>query len=211
MTPEYFTEAYMDSIAPYIAPLDTEARTVYVEEGEECIPLRAEHGVDAPAFLSLVKNIGIYLNASTGSGFTSDYQKIQVTDTITLYSFQLPGGGNLNVFDTPDGKMVLDTGYGCFYKDCEKMLESLGLDGFFDTRVVICTHGDADHCGASGYFAVKPLMHPTTKELLDVGTRGYGSPNGLEVLEAFYTTTINTFSRMNVPEDVIECETMPVG
>ena len=107
--------------------------------------------------------------------------------------------------------MVLDTGYGCFFNDCDKMLEKVGVDGFFDTIVVICTHADADHCGAAGYFKMMPLMHPTCKAILDAGTRNYGSVNNLDLLEKFYTTSINTMSRMNVPDKVIECGTEPIG
>ncbi len=212
MTPEYFTEEFMASMAPYLAPLSQEQLQEYIEEGEESIKIRSSQGVSGEEYLALVKGIGTYLEANTGEYFTSDYQKFSLTPNITFYSFQLPGGGNLNIFDAgEDGKMVLDTGYGCFYHDCDKMLEKVGVDGFFDTRVVICTHADADHCGASGYFPMMPLMHPTTKAILDVGTRNYGSVNDLDLLEKFYTTSINTMSRMNVPDKVIECGTEAIG
>lgn len=212
MTPEYFTREFMADIASYLSPLSAQELQEYVEEGEEAIKIRTPQGVSGEQYLALVKGIGDYLGANTGKNFTSDYQKFQLTDTITFYSFQLPGGGNLNVFDSgKTGKMVLDTGYGCFYKDCETMLEKIGADGFADTFAVICTHADADHCGASGYFPVKPVMHPTCKAILDAGTRNYGSVNDLDLLEKFYTTSINTMSRMNIPEKVIECDTEPLG
>ena len=56
-----------------------------------------------------------------------------------------------------------------------------------------------------------PLMHPTCKAILDAGTRNHGSVNNLDLLEKFYTTSINTMSRMNVPDKVIECGTEPIG
>lgn len=212
MTPKYFTKEYMETIKDYIAPLSEEEIQTYIEEGEQAIQIRATEGVSAEQFLALVKGIGDHLKANTGKNFTADYQKFQLTNNIALYSVQLPGGGNLNMFDAhEDGKMILDTGYGCFYKDCEEMLETIGADGFFDVRVVICTHGDADHCGASGYFPGLPLMHPTTKRLLESGTRNYGSENNLDLLEKFYTTSINTMSRMNVPDKVLECDTTVMG
>lgn len=73
-------------------------------------------------------------------------QKIRLSEGRELWSVQLPGGGNVNLFRTPDGDMVLDTGYGCCYDDVEKMLHSLGIDGFAHVKKVICTHADADHC-----------------------------------------------------------------
>ena len=212
MIPEYFTREFMAKMALYLSPLNKKELNEYVKEGEEAIRIREPQGISPEKYLELVKGIGDYLGANTGKNFTSDYQKIPLTANITFYSFQLPGGGNLNIFDAgEDGKMVLDTGYGCFFNDCDKMLEKVGVDGFFDTRVVICTHADADHCGAAGYFKMMPLMHPTCKAILDAGTRNYGSVNDLDLLEKFYTTSINTMSRMNVPDKVIECGTEPIG
>ncbi len=212
MIPEYFTREFMAKMALYLSPLNKKELNEYVKEGEEAIRIREPQGISPEKYLELVKGIGDYLGANTGKNFTSDYQKIPLTANITFYSFQLPGGGNLNIFDAgEDGKMVLDTGYGCFFNDCDKMLEKVGVDGFFDTRVVICTHADADHCGAAGYFKMMPLMHPTCKAILDAGTRNYGSVNNLDLLEKFYTTSINTMSRMNVPDKVIECGTEPIG
>ena len=212
MTTEYFTREFMAKMDLYLSPLSEKELSEYVKEGEEAIRIREPQGISPEKYLELVKGIGDYLGANTGKNFTSDYQKIPLTSNITFYSFQLPGGGNLNIFDAgEDGKMVLDTGYGCFYHDCDKMLEKVGVDGFFDTRVVICTHADADHCGASGYFSTMPLMHPTCKAILDAGTRNHGSVNNLDLLEKFYTTSINTMSRMNVPDKVIECGTEPIG
>lgn len=212
MTTEYFTREFMSKMALYLSPLNKKELNEYVKEGEEAIKIREPQGISPEKYLELVKGIGDYLGANTGKNFTSDYQKIPLTANITFYSFQLPGGGNLNIFDAgEDGKMVLDTGYGCFFNDCDKMLEKVGVDGFFDTRVVICTHADADHCGAAGYFKMMPLMHPTCKAILDAGTRNYGSVNNLDLLEKFYTTSINTMSRMNVPDKVIECGTEPIG
>ena len=202
---------FLERIAPYIEPLTDERRAEYIAEGEESIRIREREGLSPREYLDLVENIGLYLDKTTCEGFDSHYQKIPLSKDKTLLVIQLPGGGNMNVFQTPEGKMILDTGYGCYYKDCERMLKTIGEGDFSDVKVVVCTHGDADHCGASGYFPVTPVMHPVTKALLESGTRGYASPNGREILEKFYTTTINTYSRMNVPETVRCCKTEPVG
>jgi glyoxylase-like metal-dependent hydrolase (beta-lactamase superfamily II) len=201
---------FLARIAPYIEPLSDEERAIYIAEGEESVKIREKEGLPPEDYLQLVENIGLYLGKTSGEGFSSDYQKISLPGSKTLLVIQLPGGGNLNVFLTPAGKMILDTGYGCYYKDCEKMITSIGAGDFSDVKFVVCTHGDADHCGASGYFPVPPVMHPVTRALLDSGTRGYASPNGKELLEKFYTTTINTYSRMFVPDKVRLCKTEPI-
>ncbi|MDO5843859.1 MAG: MBL fold metallo-hydrolase [Methanocorpusculum sp.] len=211
MPQKYFDGKFISKISSYTKPLTKSEIDTYICEGEECAALRSLKGVEPEEFKNLVENVGKYLGENSGKGFTSDYQSFKLSDDIELWSFELPGGGNLYLIDLPEGKMIIDTGYGCFFKDCKKMVESLVYKGFSDVRAVICTHGDADHCGASGYFDVPPVMHPITKALLESGTRGYHSPNGLEVLEKFYTTTINTFSRMNIPEKIITLDTEPLS
>lgn len=207
----YLSNEFKEAIDAYIAPLSPEEKETYYRQGEESIAIREKEGIAAESYRNLIKGIGDYLAATSGDKFISEYQKIQVTDAISLYSFQLPGGGNLNVFVTPEGKMVIDTGYGIYHDDCERMLKSLSLGGYEDIRSVVCTHGDADHCGASGYYPVPPLMHPVTKALLDSGTRAYGSHCPKPLLEQFYTTSINTMSRMYVPDKVIEQSTVAIG
>ncbi|HJJ31566.1 MAG TPA: MBL fold metallo-hydrolase [Methanocorpusculum sp.] len=208
----HFTQKFKEAVSGYLSSLSDTEKNSYFSEGEEAVSIREKEGVEPHRFLSLVKEIGDYLFSHSGKNFTADYQKFPIAENIMFYSFQLPGGGNLNVFYTPEGKLVIDTGYGCFARDCENMLRRLGLGSFSDVKSLICTHGDADHCGASGYFPVRPLMHPVTKALLASGTRCYAAAhNGKELLEKFYTTSINTISRMFMPQSVIETETKPLG
>lgn len=211
MIPKYFTPEFVAKIGRNITSLTPGDVKTYIKEAEEAVKVRAAEGLEGTKYLELVETIGTYLKGNSGKDFTSDYQEFAISDDIRLFSFELPGGGNLYVFLTPEGKMILDTGYGYFYKDCENMMKNLGLGDFSDVKVVVCTHGDADHCGASGHFAVPPVMHPVTKALLDSGTRNYHSHNSLELLEKVYTTTINTFSKMKISKDVILCKTEEIA
>ena len=211
MEPKYFTPAFMEKIADFTAPLSKEELDTYITEGDVSAEIRDREGLGALSYLELVETIGTYLLDTSGKNFTSDYREFAITEDIRLFSFELPGGGNLYLFMTPSGKMIVDTGYGCYFKDCEKMISALGLGDFSDVNCVVCTHGDADHCGASGYFQTAPLMHPITKALLDSGTRNYHSQNTLGLLEKAYTTAINTFSRMYVPETVRLCRTEKIA
>lgn len=203
--------AALKTAAANYLPESKEELSVFLRELKECTVIRAKEGLSSLAYLDLIKKIITVLSAYAGINFVSDYQKLSVTDSITFYSFQLPGGGNLNLFDTPEGKLVVDTGYGCFFESCREMAGHLGLGDFSDVKKVICTHGDTDHCGASGYFAPPPLMHPVTKALIDAGSRGYGTPNGREIPEKVYTTVINTLSGQKVSDSVILTGTEPLA
>ncbi|MDU9376775.1 hypothetical protein McpSp1_14020 [Methanocorpusculaceae archaeon Sp1] len=205
----YIDETFQQRIRPYISILNDKEAEEYFKETEEAVEQLVELGKDPKEALQIMENIGLYLSANSGKNFTADYQKISLSNDRELWSIQLPGGGNVNLFRTPEGNMILDTGYGCCYHDVETMLKTLGIDGFADVKKVVCTHADADHCGAAGFLPVKPIMHPVTKQILDAGTRGFGSNTDHKQLERSYTTTINTFSKMNVPEDVELCSTTP--
>ncbi|HJK08150.1 MAG TPA: MBL fold metallo-hydrolase [Methanocorpusculum sp.] len=207
----YIDETFQQRIRPYIDILNNEEAKQYFAEAETAVEHLVSLGKDPAEVLQIMENIGLYLSGNSGKNFTADYQRIQLSEGRELWSIQLPGGGNVNLFRTPEGDMVLDTGYGCCYHDVEKMLRTLGIDGFTHVKKVICTHADADHCGAAGFLPATPLMHPVTKQILDAGTRGFGSENRHEDLERAYTTTINTFSKMNIPKTVELCSTEPKG
>ena len=179
----YIDETCQQRIRPNMDILNNEKAKQYFAEAETAVEHLVSLGKDPAEVLQIMENIGLYLSGNSGKNFTADYQRIQLSEGRELWSIQLPGGGNVNLFRTPEGDMVLDTGYGCCYHDVEKMLRTLGIDGFTHVKKVICTHADADHCGAAGFLPATPLMHPVTKQILDAGTRGFGSENRHEDLE----------------------------
>ncbi len=97
---------FLARIAPYIEPLTAEERAEYIAEGEVSVKIREREGISPKDYLQLVENICLYLGKTTGEGFESNYQKIPLENGKTLLVIQLPGGGNLNVFLTPEGKMI---------------------------------------------------------------------------------------------------------
>lgn len=204
----YIDDAYQQRIRPYITQLSNEEAESYFTDVEHAIEQLAALGKDPQEVLAITERIGRYLTDNSGANFTADYQILPLSRG-ELWAVQLPGGGNIYLIHLPEGDMVIDTGYGCCYHDAETMLKTLGIDGFSNVKTVVCTHADADHCGASGYLPVPPLMHPVTREILEAGTRGFGSATRHEDLERTYTTTINTFSGMHLAENPTLCATEP--
>jgi glyoxylase-like metal-dependent hydrolase (beta-lactamase superfamily II) len=205
----YIDKPFQQWLRSYMEILDDIKAKQYFVEVEAAIERLIAIGKDPQKVLQIMENVGLYLSENSGENFTADYQKIQLSEDCEFWSIQLPGGGNINLFRTPDDDMVIDTGYGCYYYDVERMLRTFGIDGFVHVKKVICTHADADHCGGAGFLPAIPLMHPVTKRILDAGTRGFGSDTSNEDLDRVYTTTINILSKMNMPECVDLCETKP--
>ncbi|MDG6256579.1 MAG: MBL fold metallo-hydrolase [Methanomicrobiaceae archaeon] len=159
-------------------------------------------GKDPLEVFDNILQTGTTLKNTTGEGFYCDVQRIDIDAATTLYCFQMPGGGNIFLFDGADEQVMVDTGYGIYHADVLRMLQAMGLgDGSRITRIII-THADADHCGAGGLFAAPACMHRGTQEIIREANRAYGSASQDSILEEVYTTMINLFSRFSPPEAV---------
>jgi len=161
-----------------------------------------EYGKEYEDTLEQILQNGRRLAETTGEGFFADVQKIPVAPGIWLYCFQLPGGGSIFVIDTPDGRIMVDTGYGIYHEDVMRMFSHYGLAGEPGFSRIILTHGDTDHCGAAGYFTAPVWTHEGTWNVIKTNNRAYGACSEDLVYEQVYTVMINLFARMHPPETV---------
>jgi glyoxylase-like metal-dependent hydrolase (beta-lactamase superfamily II) len=161
-----------------------------------------DRGNDPMKVFESVLATGRTMLETTGDRFYADVQKVWVSDGTTIFCFQMPCGGNIFVIDTPDEKVMVDTGYGIYHDDVMNMLSHNGLCDDRQFSRIIVTHADADHCGASGYFPAPVMMHKGTLSIIEKNNRAYGSRSEHSVLEAFYTNMINLFSRFRTPSEV---------
>ncbi|HJK01369.1 MAG TPA: MBL fold metallo-hydrolase [Methanocorpusculum sp.] len=205
----YIDKTFQLRMRPYIKILNEGEIKKYFEKVGIALEQLKKIGKKPGDVLKIMEDIGLCLSRTSGKNFTSDYQKIDLSKGRELWAIQLPCGGNLNLIRTSEGDIVLDTGYGYYFDDVNKMLYTLGIEGFTHVKKVICTHADADHCGAAGYLPAIPFMHPVTKQILDTGTRRFGSNHLNKELEWIFTTTINIFSKTNIPDIVDLCKTEP--
>ncbi len=162
-----------------------------------------EYGKEYEDVLEQILLNGKRLKETTGVGFYADVQKVVISDSMILYCFQLPGGGSIFVIDTPDERIMIDTGYGIYHSDVLRMFAAYGLGGVDDFTRIILTHGDTDHCGAAGFFHAPVYAHAGTWEIIKSNNRAYGASSQDVVLEQVYTVMINLFARMTPPSDVI--------
>ncbi|HDQ08725.1 MAG TPA: MBL fold metallo-hydrolase [Methanoculleus sp.] len=158
-------------------------------------------GEDPKAVFRNVLEAGEYIRETCGDGFYADVQQFEASEEVTIYAFQLPGGGNIYLFRTLDGLVMLDTGYAVYHPDVMRMLPAYGLNLHEGLSRIIISHGDADHCGAGGFFDVPALMHPATLAIIRSGNRAWGSVNESLVLEEVYTTMIALYSRWHPPAE----------
>lgn len=158
-------------------------------------------GEDPKTVFRNVLEAGEYIAATCGEGFYADVQVLDLSREVTVYAIQLPGGGNIYLFRTLDGFEMLDTGYAVYHADVMQLFTAYGLPVAEQLTRIITSHGDADHCGAGGFFDVPAIMHPATREIIRTGNRAWGSRNEDMVLEEVYTTMIALYSRWNPPTE----------
>jgi len=159
-------------------------------------------GQDPRVVFQSVLDTGRSIRDSTGDGFSADIQTVSITDRVKLFCFQLPCGGNIFLFSTPEEAVLIDTGYGSYFPAIRTMLlQQACVDPARIGRVLI-THGDADHAGGVGYYPATAWMTAATREILIQSNRAYGSQVQTSILEAVYTKLINAFSAFSLPPSV---------
>jgi len=149
-----------------------------------------------------ILKVGETLNLTSGAGFYADVQRVRIRDGIELFSFQPPCGGNIYLFDTPEERVMIDSGYGIYFPDLVNMFQYYGLGDMSRIKRIYITHADADHCGAAGYFSASSFLNRDTLKVARETNRAYGSTHQECILEEVYTKMINLFSRFNSPTNV---------
>lgn len=157
-------------------------------------------GQDPKEVFECILLTGRTLRDTTGEGFYADVQRIQVSDAVEVFCFQMPGGGNIFLLRAPGETVMIDTGYGIYHQDVVQMFQHYGLGDLKKIKRIYITHADADHCGAGGLFEAEAYMHTGSLEIIRQANRAYGSRSESSILEEVYTTIINLFSHFAPPE-----------
>jgi glyoxylase-like metal-dependent hydrolase (beta-lactamase superfamily II) len=159
-------------------------------------------GRDPRRVFEAIMQTGWTLNRTLADGFYADIQIFQISDRVVLACYQLPAGGNVFLMKNGGECTMIDTGYGIYHGDVMRMISSTGFANRDQITRMIISHGDADHCGAGGFFDNSALMHHGTLEVIRQNNRAYGSRSEHSVLEEVYTTMIGLFSRCTPPSSI---------
>lgn len=128
-------------------------------------------GEDPKQVFASILLTGKTLKQTTGKQFYTDVQRIELTKEIELFCFQLPCGGDIFLFNTPEERVMIDTGFGIYHQDVLNMLHHYSLGNQKKLKRIFITHANADHAGASGYFNATAFMHQGTKAVLEKANR----------------------------------------
>ena len=205
-----FYVRYAQEIRELIGDSEEDFLLSFLADTNHIVQELMDRGNDPRKVFDSVLLTGQTMSATTHEKFYADVQKLEITGQTTLFCFQMPCGGNIFLIDTPEERVMIDTGYGIYHHDVMSMLSRYGLGDEKPVSRIIVTHADADHCGAAGYFTAPVFMHEETLEIIKKNNRAYGSRSEHSVLEEFYTKMINLFSKFNTPTG-IHCFSGPTG
>ncbi len=150
-------------------------------------------GADPKQAFADVLRSGQGLKGTAGAGFYADLQGARLGGAELLCA-QLPCGGNAYLLRYDGEVAMIDTGFGIYFRDLDRMMEVEGWGGVGLVHQVLVTHGDADHSGSSGLLTADVWMHPETVEMIRQSNRAYGSESAGSILAEVYTKLINLFS-----------------
>lgn len=197
-----FYVRFAQKLRPLIDDPDDGFLLAFLSDINHIVQELTNRGENPRKIFDSILETGATLNETTGRGFYADVQEFRITDTVHLFCFQLPCGGNVFLLDTPEEQVMVDTGYGVYHTDLVRMMHYYGLAVREKRRFCIVTHADADHCGGAGFYDVPVCMHAGTREIIREANRAYGSRSEECILEEVYTTMINRFSRFNPPSQI---------
>jgi glyoxylase-like metal-dependent hydrolase (beta-lactamase superfamily II)/uncharacterized protein with ACT and thioredoxin-like domain len=130
---------------------------------------------------------------------------LKLSKDVRLLGFRMPTSENVYVIEHGGELTLIDCGYGIYYEDVKKLLAARSLDPSRVRRIFV-THADADHAGASGYFAAEfgteVHMHPGSRGVIENANRAHGLTGRLANLNRYYTRLINAFTECRFPADM---------
>jgi glyoxylase-like metal-dependent hydrolase (beta-lactamase superfamily II) len=194
-----FYICFAQKIRPFIGDADDDFLLPFLGDVNHVVQELTNRGEDPRAVFDHIYRIGTFLTKTIRDGFYADIQQIEAPDGASLACIQPPGGGSIFIFDANGERLMIDTGYGIYHDDLERMLHETGLHGFRGITRIVCTHADADHCGGAGFFPIPSYLHHGTDAIIECSNRGYGSRSEGLILEAVYTVIINLFSKFSPP------------
>ncbi|RQD83069.1 MAG: MBL fold metallo-hydrolase [Methanocalculus sp. MSAO_Arc2] len=206
-----FYITFAQKIRPFLGEANDDFLLSFLGDINHVVQELTNRGEDPKAVFDSIVRIGTFLRGTTGSGFSADYQQISIQNGVSLTCIQPPGGGSIFIFEADGERMQIDSGYGIYHADIERMLHTIGLFGFDGIGRIICTHADADHCGAAGRISAPCSLHPGTDAIIECNNRGYGSRSEGLILESVYTVMINLFSECTPPQERVLFPTVPIG
>lgn len=125
----------------------------FVAESNRILQMLQTDGENAAKVFDNIRRFAYFVSRNRGENFKVDVEKLELSDTVTLYGIEPYCGSNTYVFDTPLGITIIDSGYAIYADEMRKTFKSLIPDWKSKKKSVYITHADVDHCGLLSKFS----------------------------------------------------------
>ncbi len=122
-----FYVRYAQAIRELIGESEEDFLLSFLADTNHIVQDLMDRGNDPRKVFESVLLTGQTMRATTGKKFYADVQKVTITGQTILFCFQVPCGGNIFLIDTPEEKVMIDTGYGIYHQDVMSMLSRYSL------------------------------------------------------------------------------------
>lgn len=127
--------------------LTTEKTMEFISESNRVLQQLQEKGENPDKVFDYIRRFAHFVSNNKGTKFKADIEKIEIGESVTLFSIQPPCGSNTYVLESLGQIMLIDTGYAIYTDELLNILNELFLDWSDRNQSVYITHADVDHCG----------------------------------------------------------------
>jgi glyoxylase-like metal-dependent hydrolase (beta-lactamase superfamily II) len=132
--------------------LSTEKTMEFISESNRIMQILQEKGENPAKVFDYIRRFAYFISQRQGNNFKVDLEKVQINETVTLYSIQPPCGSNTYVFETADDLVLIDTGYAIYADEMFNIFKQLFPGWEKRRKKIYITHADVDHCGLLSKF-----------------------------------------------------------
>ncbi|MEI8200287.1 MAG: MBL fold metallo-hydrolase [Eubacteriales bacterium] len=127
--------------------LSQEKTMEFISESNRIFQVLQSEGENAGKVFDYIRRFAYFVSSYRGDNYKTNIEKINVSETVTLYSIEPYCGSNTYILVSADELVLIDTGYAIYADELLKEIKRLIPDWEKRTKKVYITHADIDHCG----------------------------------------------------------------
>ena len=127
--------------------LSTDQTMQFISESNRVLQVLQSEGEDAGKVFDYIRRFALHVSHYRGENYQTTTQKIQLSESVTLYCISPYCGSNTYLFVTAEEITLVDTGYALYAEELNKVLRHLVPAWERMEKNIYITHADVDHSG----------------------------------------------------------------
>ena len=127
--------------------LSTEKTMEFISESNRILQVLESEGENAGKVFDHIRRFARWVSSYRGNNFKTNIERINLSDSVTVYSIQPYCGSNTYVLAGRSELLLIDTGFAIYAEEMLLTFRELIPDWDSRAKKVYITHADVDHCG----------------------------------------------------------------